>query len=220
MQSNSQSDLPRPRSLLRLVIFGSALAIGVLFLALRLGQLSDKSFLPVKDFVEYWAAGRLFLAGGNPYSWDAMLKLEKSAGMETYSSEETGEEMPLLMFNPPWTLVFIMPFAQASFAISRLLWFIFGLGLVILSSDGIWRIYGGVANRRWLAWLIGLSFVPTLQVLQMGQIGPLMLLGIVGFLFCINNSGWSAGIATVLMLVCLWRRYPNSNHHHGVLVGR
>jgi len=129
-----------------------------------------------------------------------MLELEKSLGMEPYLSE-TGEEMPLMMFNPPWTLVFIMPFAQASFAISRLMWFVFGLGLVILCADAIWRIYGGPPNRRWLAWIVGLSFVPTLQVLQMGQIGPLLLLGIVGFLFCIYNSGWSAGVATVLIAI-------------------
>lgn len=201
MQSNSQSAPSRPQSRFRLVFFGSALAIGLLFLALQLNRLSDKSLLSVKDFVEYWAAGRLFMAGGNPYSWDAMLDLEKAVGMETYSSEETGEEMPLLMFNPPWTLVFIMPFAQASFAISRLLWFVFSLGLVILCADAIWRIYGGAPNQRWLAWIIGLSFAPTLQVLQMGQIGPLLLLGVVGFLFCINQSGWSAGMATVLMAV-------------------
>jgi hypothetical protein len=175
--------------------------VGLLFLVLQLSRLGNQSFLPVKDFVEYWAAGRLFAAGGNPYSWDAMLEVEKSVGMETYSSEETGEEMPLLMFNPPWTLVFIMPFAQGTFALSRLMWFIFGLGLLILCADAIWRIYGGAPNRRWLAWIIGLSFVPTLQVLQMGQIGPLLLLGIVGFLFCINRSGWSAGIATVLMAI-------------------
>jgi hypothetical protein len=141
------------------------------------------------------------VAGGNPYSWDQMLELEKSVGMEPYLSPETGEEMPLLMFNPPWTLVFVMPFAQASFALSRLLWFVFGLGLVIFCADAIWRIYGGASNRRWLAWIIGLSFVPTLQVLQMGQIGPVLLLGIVGFLFCVNNSGWSAGIATVLIAI-------------------
>jgi hypothetical protein len=184
---------------LRLVVFASALVAGLLFLALQSGRLSNKSFLPVLDFVEYWAAGRLFLAGGNPYSWDAMLELEKSVGMEPYLSPETGEEMPLIMFNPPWTLVFIMPFAQSSFALSRLMWFVLGLGLVILCADGIWRAYGGSRERRWLAWLIGLSFVPTLQVLQMGQIGPLLLLGIVGFLFCIHDSGWLAGMATVLM---------------------
>src|SRR6266481_6343587 len=99
MQSNSQPAAPRSTGRLRLVFFGAALAAGLLFLTLQLSRLSDKSFLPVLDFVEYWAAGRLFLAGDNPYSWDAMLELEKSVGMEPYVSPDTGEEMPLMMFN-------------------------------------------------------------------------------------------------------------------------
>jgi hypothetical protein len=201
MQSNSQLASSRPKSRFRLVIFASALAAGLLFLALQANRWSDKSFLPVKDFVEYWAAGRLFLAGDNPYSWEAMLELEKFAGMEPYESPETGEEMPLMMFNPPWTLVFVMPFAQASFALSRLMWFLLGLGLLILCADGVWRIYGGALERRWLAWLLGLSFVPSLQVLQMGQIGPFLLLGLVGFLFWIYDSSWVAGVATVLIAI-------------------
>jgi hypothetical protein len=48
---------------------------------------------------------------------------------------------------------------------------------------------------------VALTFVPTLQVLQMGQIGPLILLGLVGFLYCIDESGWGAGIATVLIAI-------------------
>ena len=225
MPSNSQPAPLRPRSRLRLMIFASALAAGLLFLAVQFNRSSGKSFLPVLDFVEYWAAGRLFMAGGNPYSWDAMLELEKSVGMKPDKFPPiTGEETPLMMFNPPWTLVFIMPFAQSSFAASRVMWFVLGLGLVIFCADAIWRIYGGAPSphplppgecpgapgrgegagapeRRWLAWLVGVSFVPTLQVLQMGQIGPLMLLGLVGFLFCVYQSGWSAGIATVLIAI-------------------
>jgi len=198
MTSNSQSATSQPNRF-RQILLVSALAAGLLFLGLQFSRTSHTSFLPVKDFVEYWAAGRLFTSGGNPYSWDAMLQLEKSVGMETYTSN--GEETPLMMFNPPWTLVFIMPFAQPSFAIGRLMWFVLGLSLVILCADAIWRIYGGAPERRWLAWIVGLSFVPTLQVLQMGQIGPLMLLGIVGFLYCIDKSGWAAGIATVLIAI-------------------
>jgi hypothetical protein len=202
MTSNSESATSQPTGRFRQTLLSSALAAGLLFLGFQLTRSSNKSFLPVLDFVEYWAAGRLFTSGGNPYSWDAMLDLEKSVGMKPDRFPPiTGEETPLMMFNPPWTLVFIMPFAQSSFAISRLMWFVLGLGLVILCADAIWRKYGGTPERRWLAWLVGLSFVPTLQVLQMGQIGPVMLLGIVGFLYCIDKSGWAAGIATVLIAI-------------------
>jgi hypothetical protein len=197
-------DLPapsvrQPTSLFRKAIMGLALAAALGFLAWHLSRQTENSILPVIDFVEYWAAGRLAFANQNPYSEDGMLALEKSVGMKPYKSAASGEETPLWMFNPPWTLVFVMPFALPSFGVSRLLWFVFSLALVIFCADAIWKIYGGSRERRWLAWLVGLSFVPTLQVLQMGQIGPLILLGLVGFLYCIDESGWSAGMAMILV---------------------
>jgi hypothetical protein len=202
MESNlSQASAARPTSLFRKVLMGSALAAALAFLVFHFSRQEGKSILPVLDFVEYWAAGRLYFAHGNPYSWDQMLELEKSVGMKPYLSPDTGEEMPLMMFNPPWTLVFVMPLAMPNFALSRLMAFVLGVALVVVSSDAIWKKYGGTLERRWLAWLVGLSFVPTLQVLQMGQIGPLILLGLVGFLFCIHESGWLAGMATVLIAI-------------------
>lgn len=202
MESNlPQASATWSTSLFRKVLLGSALAAALAFLVLHFSRQEGKSILPVLDFVEYWAAGRLCFANGNPYSWDQMLELEKSVGMKPYLSPETGEEMPLMMFNPPWTLVFVMPLALPSFALSRLLAFALSVALIIVCSDAIWKKYGGTLERRWLAWLVGLSFVPTLQVLQMGQIGPLILLGLVGFLFCIHDSGWLAGMATVLIAI-------------------
>jgi len=182
-------------------MLGLALAAALGFLAWHFGRQTEKSVLPTLDFVEYWAAGRLCLAGSNPYSWDAMLALEKSVGMKPTQSPETGEETPLMMFNPPWTLVFVMPLALPSFPLSRLLAFVLGIAVCVLCADAIWKKYGGTSERRWVSWIVGLSFVPTLQVLQMGQIGPLLLLGLVGFLYCIEESGWSAGIATVLVAI-------------------
>ena len=36
--------------------------------------------MPLHDFMTYWAAGRLFLTGRNPYSMSAMLAIETSLG--------------------------------------------------------------------------------------------------------------------------------------------
>jgi Glycosyltransferase family 87 len=195
-----QASLTR-RSFFRRVLLGLAAAAVVLFLVLNVSRLSNRSVLPVVDFVEYWAAGRLCMAGGNPYSWDDMLELEKSVGMAPYLSPETGQEMPLMMYNPPWTLAFIMPLAQPRFALSRLMALIVGVLAVVFCADWIWKFYGGSSEKRWWAWLVGLSFVPTLQVLQMGQIGPLLLFGVVGFLYAARSSDWAAGVATVLIAI-------------------
>jgi glycosyl transferase family 87 len=196
-----ESSAPGPTSLFRKVLLGLALIAALAFLAMHFTRQENKSVLPILDFVEYWASGRLCLTNGNPYSWDAMLELEKSVGMKPDHSPITGEETPLMMFNPPWTLVFVMPLAWPSFALSRLIVFVLGVGMVVFCADAIWRIYGGAIEKRWIAWLVALTFVPTLQVLQMGQIGPLILLGLVAFLFYVHESGWAAGIATVLIAI-------------------
>ena len=59
-----------------------------------------------------------------------------------------------------------------------------------------WRLYGGLYNNRILAVIIAFTFVPTLFVLNMGQTAPLILLGVVGFLYFEKHKYWGlAGCA-------------------------
>ena len=75
--------------------------------------------MPVDDFVQYWSAGRLQLQGRNPYSPELLLQVQRAAG-------RTGDR-PLMMWNPPWTLFFVMPFAAVSHPVARLLWLLLAL---------------------------------------------------------------------------------------------
>src|SRR6266478_31527 len=127
-----QSSGNRPTHLFRKVLLGLALLSALGILGWNFARRTETSVLPTLDFVEYWAAGRLCLAGSNPYSWYDMLALEKSVGMKPNHSPETGEETPLMMFNPPWTLVFVMPLALPSFSLSRLLAFVLGIAVCVL----------------------------------------------------------------------------------------
>ncbi len=69
--------------------------------------------LPVNDFITYWAGGRLFLSGSNPYSVPAIYAIERSLGWSYVQ--------PMVMLNPPWALPFVAllgvpPFRTAHFA--------------------------------------------------------------------------------------------------------
>jgi len=66
------------------------------------------------DFLEYWASARLLLDGKNPYSPEEQLTLQRSVISNT--------QQPLMMWNPPWTLFFIMPFGLLSFFLAHALW--------------------------------------------------------------------------------------------------
>jgi hypothetical protein len=149
--------------------------------------------LPLFDFVEYWAAGQLLAEGRNPYDLAAVHEKEIAAGHK---------EAPIPMLNPPWTLPFVLPFGWLSVRTAHLLWLVWHLFSVVLSAELLWRYYRGDAGQRWLAPILALLFIPTVVALIVGQISPLMLLGVAAFLPLIDKRrDFAAGAATTLMAI-------------------
>ena len=183
---------PTPR---RLALLGAVLLACVAVIVWKGSQLlADPSIFPPDDFVEYWAAGRLNAHGQDPYDGTRLLPLQRAAGRDT--------DEPIMMWNPPWTLTLAMPIGLLQARVAQLVWLAASLALVVWSADRLWGLYGGPASQRWVAWLLALTFVPTLFVLQAGQIGPFVLCGIVGFLLA-DRAGrpWLAGAAGVLIAI-------------------
>lgn len=156
------------------------------------GLLSEDSFLPPDDFVQYWAAGNLNAQGKNPYDSDLLLPLETEAG------NGTGETV--MMWNPPHTLTLAMPFGLLPPRAAQLAWMLAGIVLIIGCADVLWRIYGGAPQRRLLAWLLAMAYVPSLYVLGAGQIGTFLLAGVTGLLAGLRwQRPMLAGASCVLM---------------------
>src|SRR5687768_13794901 len=84
----------------RLPLMIAALLAAVGLLALQQSAGGGLTNLPMQDYVEYWAAGQLLARGENPYDEAAIEKLEKEAERE---------EPPILMWNPPWAMPFVIP---------------------------------------------------------------------------------------------------------------
>ncbi len=167
-------------------------ALAVVFLA-RFQQLGPYG-LYLQDFVEYWSAGHLNASGQNPYDPDLMFDLE------TKLRPDLGE--PVIMWNPPWTLALAMPLGLLPCHVAHLLWLILSLTILLVGADFLWRFYGGIPRYRGISWFIALSFTPTLLVLEMGQITPLILLGLIGFLFFERNGRYSlAGACLALAAI-------------------
>jgi hypothetical protein len=131
--------------------------------------------LYLQDFVEYWAAGRLNASGQNPYDPEGMAQIEREG--RPYLGQE------VMMWNPPWTLAVAMPLGSLPVHWAHLLWLMLSLTIILVGADFLWRFYGGILRYRGISWFIALSFTPTLLVLEMGQISPLILLGLIGFLY-------------------------------------
>ncbi len=167
------------------------LVLGLLVFNLVRGAIS-LHLVPLSDFVEYWAAGRVFLSGGNPYSAQELLAVQGSLGWV--------EREPLMMWNPPWTLPLVAPLALMPYWVARGVWFLLSLVLLFACADFLWSLYGGPGEGRWLAWLTTLFFVPDAMALYLGQIAPLILAGLAGFLFCLRHGRpWLAGACLFLL---------------------
>jgi hypothetical protein len=172
----------------------AALAVAVVILGIQMGgSTRGLTTLPLLDFVEYWAAGHLNVHGENPYDPERIEELERQMGRTSDG---------ILMWNPPWTLPLVMPLGLLDCRTAHLLWLALQFAVVLWCADALWRHYGGPVERRGLAWLLAITFLPTLFSLTVGQISPFVLLGAVLFLICIQQGRDAlAGAAAVLLAV-------------------
>jgi hypothetical protein len=134
---------------------------------------------PIQDFVTYWAAGRLFLSGKDPYSMSAMLGIERSLGWPYAHT--------LVMLNPPWTLPLVALLALLPFAAAHALWLAVSVVLEAVCALVLWDYFGGEHRQRWIALVLVATFLPAATAEHMGQITPLMLAGITGFLVALRH---------------------------------
>ena len=169
------------------------LIVALAILTYQLSGLIARPGVLADDYVEYWAAGRLNLGGDNPYAGDQLLPLERAVGIRTEV---------VMMWNPPWTLALAMPLALFSYPISRLMWLILSIVMILTATNWTWTLLGGSTQKRWFASVIAFTFFPAISVLRIGQIGPVLLLGVVGFLhFEHNKRYWLAGAFAALLAI-------------------
>ena len=132
--------------------------------------------------------------GENPYSPEKLFQLQKQAG-SIYVE-------PVMMWNPPWTLTLVMPFGLMDYPTGRILWLLLHIAILFFCTRLIWHLYGGQEGKSWIPLIIIATFVPLIFALRMGQISPMILLGIIAFLhFQRSQKGWWAGSLVMLAAV-------------------
>ena len=172
----------RLTSILALVVL--LLGAGVLIQPL----LNDSRVWPPDDYVEYWAAGRLNLCGENPYSPELLLPMERGAGRDT--------DEAIMMWNPPWTLSAAMPLGALPARAGQFAWLLLQAGCLVAG--------GWLLNKKTptLSLVLTFAFVPTLFLLQSGQIAGLLVLGAALFVVCVRHGyPMLAGVAAVLIAI-------------------
>jgi hypothetical protein len=144
------------------------------------------------DFTAYWSAGRLNAAGQDPYDPGQVLRTERMIGW--------APARPLMIYCPPSTLPLVMLVGWMSYAVARRVWLILQIGVTLCCAHCLWQHYRGPPRLRWLAPLLALVFFPVIASLMVGQLGPTLLLGLVGFQhYARRDQWWQAGVCLALL---------------------
>jgi len=143
--------------------------------------------------MEYWSSGRLLVMGHNPYDRVSVLALQRQQGVETAKF--------VFVRNPPWTLWWMMPLGLLPLKAAWVLWMMTCTGVLVGSIHLCWRVLAGndpAVRSLFLLWTVG--FAPILACMMAGQIGLLLLLGMLLFLLWEKDHPFWAGFALILPL--------------------
>ncbi len=186
MANSTELPCPRPKhDIAELLIAGVTslmLALTALFLCVMpfAGNIAGG-----RDFVVFWATGQQLVHRTNPYDGDALMRIERAAGLSF-------PEGAMFMRNPPWSLPLTLPLGFIGMRAGALVWSLALLASLVISVRLLWRLHGRPGS--YLHWL-GISFAPALICLVMGQTSLFALLGYVLFLDLHRERPFLAGIS-------------------------
>ena len=158
----------------------AALVVAAVFLAHA--YVSSPAVPRPHDFLQVWSAGRLTLAGGNPYDGAEMYALQAANRMPDTRTAEHPDGYASMMWVPPWGLAVAMPLGALPVDAAQLAWVYGQLALIVACAVWLWRLYGGPRERSWVAAAVALAFGPVWWQTVGGQYGGVLLLGVTGFL--------------------------------------
>jgi F0F1-type ATP synthase assembly protein I len=139
-----------------------------------------------RDSVQYWFAGENLIHRVNPYEVERIR-------------------------TPPWSLFLFLPLGLAPDAFwGWLLWIAASVASMMVAMRLCWKMFGKDDKLRPVFLMVGYLFAPVLACLEAGQIGFVLLIGIVLFVFYETERPFLAGAALILpfakphLLVFFW----------------
>jgi len=143
-----------------------------------------------RDSIAYWTAGRLLLAHADPYDTDKVFEMEQQQGY--------AEQKPLVLRTPPWSLFMVLGLGMLDAFWAWVAWVAASVAGLLLAMRLCWRIYGVQRIPQNWFWIIGYLFAPVPACLVAGQMGIVLLLGFVLFLWWEVKRPYLAGAALIL----------------------
>ncbi len=185
---------PHPKPRLRLILTGILiLAIAAVFLLIAVSVTEGEALF---DFTAFWIAGKLTLAGQDPYL--------SSDWVPVYSTfENLGLQDNQTFLYPKPILPLFIPFGALPLRTAAALWLFLTQAAILGAALLLANLWPHPQARRYLLpFLAGIylsrSFFNTLSL---GQLGGLVLLLLVGVLYLWRKERWLAGGAALSLLM-------------------
>jgi len=156
----------------------------IAILSLLLCMIAPSDRASKRDFVCYWTSGQLLLHGVDPYSPDAVMRLERSEGYQA--------DKAMVLRNPPFTLPLVIPLGLLGFRVANVFWLFLIVSSIAISMHLVRELHGDTTSR---IHLLGYAFAPTLICVGAGQIVAFSLFGMVVFLLLYKQRPFVAGLA-------------------------
>jgi Glycosyltransferase family 87 len=171
------------------IVFSVAMAALLVYFLVSRGP-DLRANVSKRDSIAYWTAARLLLQHQNPYDAATVLQLERERGYT--------DAKPLVLRTPPWSLFVVLPLGLLSAFWAWVAWIALSLAALIVSLRLCWKLYGSDMRPPSLFWIVGYLFAPVPACLVAGQIGLVLLLGVVLFLWLEPKHPFLAGAALIL----------------------
>lgn len=210
----------RARILVKLI----GLGLLTVFLGFSLGKLPLT--VGKGDFRAYWSASYL-LGHGQNFTDESLLLITER--------ELTGfnKDYAMKTWNPPWVLVWLLPYTWVRFDIAASLWLMTNIIALLFSIVVSWQMLLPKSSNRqmwlWLPMLAAVLFPSTIVSLFVGQVNLLVLSGIVGFLVFYKQerdiaSGLTLALTTfkphlVYLVIPIMLLHSLRQRRLGVLIG-
>lgn len=138
-----------------------------------------------RDYIAYWATGKLLIHHSNPYAAADIFNLERAHGLTASA--------PLFTLNPPFALFLIVPLGLFPVRVGLFLWTLAAVLCVIATV----RMLQVPSSARGFAYV----FAPFVICLFSSQSSPFLLLGFALFLRLYATRPFWAGASLLLMVI-------------------
>ena len=146
-----------------------------------------------RDYIAYWTAGPASDPSSEPLCREAYRILRNGAAGRIHrkqSADFCGRRHGLLFL--------MLPLGLVGAYLGWFLWMALTIVSLVIAMRICWRMFGGDAGLRPVFWMVGYTFAPVLACLIAGQLGILLLLGVVLFLLFEADRPFVARAALIL----------------------